>query len=96
MAIENTDRWRQHVCGYYRHRLVGGRSHSEYNSSLERTPRAQPHSCMHAAQSTLFGNICQSMNMFVLPVSLYLTCTGDYNFAGREKGIVGSAVVVIL
>ena len=34
------------------------------------------------------------MNMFVLPASLYLTCTGDIrSILQEEKRIVGSAVV---
>ena len=38
-----------------------------------------------------------TLYMFVLPVSLYLTHRGyTINFAGREKEVVGSAVVEIL
>ena len=41
------------------------------------------------------------MNMFVLPVSLYILHARGYTiinfqFAGREMGIVGSAVVEVL
>ena len=28
VATKGTDRWHQKICGYYRHRFAGGRSHS--------------------------------------------------------------------
>ena len=67
-------------------------------SSMEHIPRAQPRSCIHAAREYIaFYGL--SMNMFVLLVRLYLIHTQGiytFNFAEREKGNVGSAVVVIL